>query len=296
MATEMKTVFVGNLKWSTTNEELQEFMSQCGNVVSADVQAHADSGRSKGWGLVEYSTAEEAQNAIQLLNSTTLQERQIHVRLDRSNLDETAGVSVFVGNLPWSTTSETLAELFGSYEPFDVHVKTNMAGRSRGFAILRFNNQDQANAAITDMNGYNLEERNIQVREDRGVAEGGPRGGSGGGGGGGRGRGRRGGAEDSAGGGGGNQGGARTPRNVEPSNTLFVGNLAWSTTDTELMEHFTDTSPISANVQVSASGRSKGWGLVSYETVEAAQAAIEFKNNSTLNDRVIHVRMDRNSS
>lgn len=44
------TVFVGNLSWGTTSEDLRAFMSALGEVVSAEVQSHADSGRSKGWG------------------------------------------------------------------------------------------------------------------------------------------------------------------------------------------------------------------------------------------------------
>ena len=43
-------MFVGNLSWGTTSEDLRNFMGSLGEVVSADVQSHADSGRSKGWG------------------------------------------------------------------------------------------------------------------------------------------------------------------------------------------------------------------------------------------------------
>lgn len=42
-----------------------------------------------------------------------------------------------MGNLPWATTDEDLQQIFAPYEPYDCHVKTNMAGRSRGFGILR---------------------------------------------------------------------------------------------------------------------------------------------------------------
>lgn len=44
------TVFVGNLSWGTTSDDLRVFMATLGEVVSAEVQSHADSGRSKGWG------------------------------------------------------------------------------------------------------------------------------------------------------------------------------------------------------------------------------------------------------
>lgn len=50
VAPPSSTVFVGNLSWGTTSEDLKAFMSSLGEVVSAEVQSHADSGRSKGWG------------------------------------------------------------------------------------------------------------------------------------------------------------------------------------------------------------------------------------------------------
>ena len=43
-----------------------------------------------------------------------------------------------MGNLPWSTTDADLQQIFAPYEPYDCHVKTNMAGRSRGFGIVRY--------------------------------------------------------------------------------------------------------------------------------------------------------------
>lgn len=44
------SVFVGNLTWSTTSEQLQEFAAPVGRVVSAEVKRHEDTARSKGWG------------------------------------------------------------------------------------------------------------------------------------------------------------------------------------------------------------------------------------------------------
>ena len=46
------------------------------------------------------------------------------------------GVWLSQGNLPWSVNSDTLHDLFRDYNPLDVHVKTNMAGRSRGKAVV----------------------------------------------------------------------------------------------------------------------------------------------------------------
>jgi RNA recognition motif-containing protein len=45
-----KVVFIGNLSWTTNNDSLFEFLSHAGDVVSAQVQRHEDTNRSKGWG------------------------------------------------------------------------------------------------------------------------------------------------------------------------------------------------------------------------------------------------------
>lgn len=59
-----KKLYVGGLPYSTTDEELKEYFAAAGNVVSASVIIDKMSGRSKGFGFVEMSTDEEAQDAV----------------------------------------------------------------------------------------------------------------------------------------------------------------------------------------------------------------------------------------
>ncbi|HHQ13687.1 MAG TPA: RNA-binding protein [Chromatiales bacterium] len=74
-----RKLYVGNLPYSATEETLNETFSQCGTVDSANVITDRDTGRSKGFGFVEMSSDSEAQKAIQELNSTTMDGRQIKV-------------------------------------------------------------------------------------------------------------------------------------------------------------------------------------------------------------------------
>lgn len=67
-----KKLYVGNLDYSITGEQLSEIFGKFGTVVSADVIIHRDTGRSKGFGFVEMSTEEEAQEAIDKVNGTDL--------------------------------------------------------------------------------------------------------------------------------------------------------------------------------------------------------------------------------
>jgi RNA recognition motif-containing protein len=74
-----KKVFVGNLAFSTTGEELESLFASAGTVESATVVSDRDSGRSRGFGFVEMSSADEASKAIAELNGRDLGGRQINV-------------------------------------------------------------------------------------------------------------------------------------------------------------------------------------------------------------------------
>ena len=80
--TESPRVYVGNLSYSVTDEDLQECMKTAGPVLSCTVVTGND-GRSKGYGLVEFQNALAAKQAILILNNYELLGRQIFVREDR---------------------------------------------------------------------------------------------------------------------------------------------------------------------------------------------------------------------
>jgi len=79
-------VYVSNLDYRTSWQDLKDHMKKSGNVVFADI-FFDDDGKSKGCGLVEYSTREEAQLAIKQLNDTKIDntDRLIFVREDRES-------------------------------------------------------------------------------------------------------------------------------------------------------------------------------------------------------------------
>lgn len=79
-----KRVYVGNLSYASSWQDLKDHMRQAGEVVFADVFM-TESGYSKGCGVVEFNTQDEAQLAISTLNDTVLEgtERPIFVREDR---------------------------------------------------------------------------------------------------------------------------------------------------------------------------------------------------------------------
>jgi RNA recognition motif-containing protein len=95
--------------------------------------------------------------------------------------------NIFVGNLDFSATEESIRALFEPYGPVDkVDVITDRdTGRSRGFAFVEMPDTDAAERAIAGLNGTNFGGRTLNVNEARPKADRGGRGGGGGGGGGG---------------------------------------------------------------------------------------------------------------
>ena len=74
-----KKIFVGNLSFDTTSADLEALFSESGTCESATVVADRATGRSRGFGFVEMSSASEAQQAITTLNGRDLQGRNLNV-------------------------------------------------------------------------------------------------------------------------------------------------------------------------------------------------------------------------
>ncbi len=160
-----RTVFIGNLPWMCSNNQLADFLGQVGTVIFAEVQRYEDTKRSKGWGLAQFGSHEDALRAVHTLDRADFNGRLVHMRLDRTNTDSSdGGASVYVGNLAWSVNDRKLLSAFAPFNPLSCHVLTNMYGRSRGFALVKFLDDEVAAHAIRDMNQVELEGRRLEVR------------------------------------------------------------------------------------------------------------------------------------
>lgn len=76
-------LFVGNLPYTATEDELKEAFTQAGNVVSVKIIMDRDTGRSKGFGFVEMATDQEAAAALEKLNGADYAGRAISVSIAR---------------------------------------------------------------------------------------------------------------------------------------------------------------------------------------------------------------------
>jgi cold-inducible RNA-binding protein len=84
-------LFVGNLSFNTTENDLQDAFAAHGTVVEASLMQDRMSGRSRGFGFVTMSTAEEAQKAIEGLNGRELDGRALTVNVARPREERAPG-------------------------------------------------------------------------------------------------------------------------------------------------------------------------------------------------------------
>lgn len=80
-------LFVGNLPFTTTEEDLQELFSKAGEVTSVALIKDRDTGRSRGFAFVEMKSQVEAENAIRMYNEFSWNDRDLKVNLARPRED-----------------------------------------------------------------------------------------------------------------------------------------------------------------------------------------------------------------
>ena len=85
-------IYIGNMSYDTTEEDLRQEFESFGEVVSVNIITDRDSGRPKGFGFVEMGSKEEATAAIEALNGKDMKGRQVNVNEARPrNTDNRRG-------------------------------------------------------------------------------------------------------------------------------------------------------------------------------------------------------------
>ncbi|TPX33116.1 hypothetical protein SmJEL517_g03931 [Synchytrium microbalum] len=261
-----------------------DLFKSVGNVIRADIQQDYRK-KSKGFGTVLMQTPEEARNAIAKLNGYEWNGRQIEVREERthqndhgaaasggstsaphpyspaidpaSNGGSASSRQLYVGNLVFTIQWQELKDLFrqaGNVVRADV--AQDAQGRSRGYGTIVMATPQEAQAAVTQFNGTDLQGRTIEVREDKFAAE----------------------------------------TTALPGTQVFVGNLPYTTRWQDLKDAIRNTglNPVHADIMIEqGTGRSKGCGTVRFTSREEAEKAVEVVNGLNIAGRNIVVRLDK---
>jgi cold-inducible RNA-binding protein len=90
-------LYVGNLSYSATEEELKDLFAQAGEVSSVTLIKDRDTGRSRGFAFVEMSSQVEAENAISMFNGYTMDNRQLTVNIARPREERGSGGGSYGG-------------------------------------------------------------------------------------------------------------------------------------------------------------------------------------------------------
>lgn len=291
-----RRVYVGNLSWDVAWQDLKDHMRQAGEVIHAEVITEYN-GRSKGCGIVEYSSEEEAQEAITTLTDTELKGRMIFVREDRETSSQGGhptppsrgqNTSVYVWNLAPETSWQDLKDHMRKAGNVDsATILTNTQGESVGCGVVVYQRPQEALRAIRELQNSELNGRPMFAREDREAGRGGPGRGFAGG----RGRGAAPGGRGRGRGGGGRGGGGRFGSTSAEGTNLYVGNLADETTWKELKDHFRQCG----DVRRAEVAQGKGFGTIQFFHKEDADAAISRLNGSELQGSTLEVRLDQKS-
>lgn len=283
-----RRVYVGNLAWKTSWQDLKDHFGAAGEVKFADV-LRGGGARSKGCGIVEYEHAESAMRAIKTLNHSLLDGRQIFVREDREDYElrdgpgggeigerlpknddhrhVVLGKRVWVGNLGREVTWKELKDHFrGAGNVLHADVMMYDDGTSKGCGIVEFETPSEALRAISLFSNSVLYGQAIIVREDR---------------------------EESLAVGGSH---AKMDMDASDGNHVVIHGLPYRMAWQDLKDLVRDVARgpvIRADIMKTVDGLSKGYGVVVLSSREDAETVISRLSGHVIDGRVLTAKFDK---
>lgn len=156
-------IFIKNLDPQIDNKTLHDTFSSFGTILSCKVAGEGE--QSKGYGFVHYETMEMAENAIAHLNGMLLNDRLLYVGLhvskkERQNLIQEKRANftnIFVKSVDASVTDEQFTEMFSAFGPVvSCVLSKDDAGVSKQFGFVNYENHQDAEKAVQEMNGKEI--------------------------------------------------------------------------------------------------------------------------------------------
>ncbi|PRD25353.1 UNVERIFIED_CONTAM: pabpc1-a [Trichonephila clavipes] len=164
-------VFIKNLDKSIDNKAMYDTFSAFGNILSCKVATDEESS-SKGYGFVHFETEEAANNAIGKVNGMLLNGRKVFVGkfIPRKEREKLLGekarrfMNVYIKNFADDLDDDKLREMFEKYGKItSAKVMTDEIGKSKGFGFVSFEDPENAEKAVEDLNGKDFNGKTLYV-------------------------------------------------------------------------------------------------------------------------------------
>ncbi|XP_052645015.1 polyadenylate-binding protein 1-like isoform X1 [Harpia harpyja] len=267
-------VFIKNLDDSIDNKALYDTFSAFGNILSCKVVC--DENGSRGYGFVHFETHEAATRAIETMNGMLLNDRKVFVGHFKSRKEREAEfgaramefTNVYIKNFGDDMDDDRLQEIFSKFgKTLSVKVMMDNTGRSKGFGFVNFEKHEEAQKAVADMNGKEINGRVVYVGRAQKRLE------------------RQ----------------SELKRKFEQIKqervsryqgvNLYVKNLDDGIDDERLRKEFSPYGTITSAKVMTEGGHSKGFGFVCFSSPEEATKAVTEMNGRIVSTKPLYVAL-----
>ncbi|XP_061864970.1 polyadenylate-binding protein 1-like isoform X1 [Colius striatus] len=267
-------VFIKNLDDSIDNKALYDTFSAFGNILSCKVVC--DENGSRGYGFVHFETHEAATRAIETMNGMLLNDRKVFVGQFKSRKEREAEfgaramefTNVYIKNFGDDMDDDRLREIFSKFgKTLSVKVMMDSTGRSKGFGFVNFEKHEEAQKAVADMNGKEINGRLVYVGRAQKRLE------------------RQ----------------SELKRKFEQMKqervsryqgvNLYVKNLDDGIDDERLRKEFSPYGTITSAKVMTEGGHSKGFGFVCFSSPEEATKAVTEMNGRIVSTKPLYVAL-----
>ncbi|XP_060939025.1 polyadenylate-binding protein 4 [Limanda limanda] len=267
-------VFIKNLDKTIDNKALYDTFSAFGNILSCKVVC--DENGSKGYAFVHFETQDAADRAIEKMNGMLLNDRKVFVGRFKSRKEREAELgarakeftNVYIKNFGDDMDDERLKVFFEKYgKTLSVKVMTDPTGKSRGFGFVSYEKHEDANQAVEEMNGTDLNGKTVFVGRAQKKME------------------RQ----------------NELKRKFEMLKqerisryqgvNLYIKNLDDTIDDEKLRKEFSPFGSITSAKVMLEEGRSKGFGFVCFSSPEEATKAVTEMNGRIVGSKPLYVAL-----
>ncbi|KAF4377897.1 hypothetical protein F8388_018498 [Cannabis sativa] len=244
------SLYVGDLHPSINELQLFQLFSQIGQLISVRVCRDLSSGRSLGYGYVNFSNPQDASRALNVMNFRVVNGKPI--RIMYSNRDPSIRKSgtgnIFIKNLDKGIDCKALHETFSNFgNILSCKIATDVWGQSKGYGFVQFESEEAAQCVVEKLNGMLFNDKQVFI-------------------------------------------GPFVRKEKRKFNNVYVKNFSRSLNEDDLSNIFGEYGSITSVVVMrDEKGKSKGFGFVNFEDADDASRAVDGVNGKKFDEKEWYV-------